>query len=126
MWVIKNPQDYRVVVSTNLFGDIISDLSAQLVGSLGFAPIANLGDKYAIFKPTHGSAPKYAGLYKVNPLTMILCVKLMLDYLNKQEWAAKLEKAVGKVIEEGKVRTYDMGGSSSTLEMGEAVAAKLN
>lgn len=125
MWVLKNPLDYGVVVTSNMFGDILSDLCAQLVGGLGFAPSGNIGDRYAIFEPTHGSAPKYAGQYKVNPMATLLSAKMMLDYLGEKEMASRLEKAVAGVIAEGRVRTYDMGGSSSTLEMARAVAAKL-
>ncbi|RLE05407.1 MAG: isocitrate/isopropylmalate dehydrogenase family protein [Candidatus Aminicenantes bacterium] len=122
MWLIKNPQDYEVLVAENLFGDIISDLSAQLVGGLGFACAGNIGDNYAVFEPTHGSAPKYAGLYKVNPTATILATKMMLEWLGEKELAAHLEKAVAAVIKEGRVRTYDMGGNSSTLDMAKAVA----
>lgn len=125
MWLVKNPQDYGVLVAENLFGDIISDLAAQLVGGLGFASSANLGGKLALFEPTHGSAPKYAGKYKVNPMAMFLTVKLMLDYLGEKEKAEILEAAIGQVIEEGKVRTYDMGGTNTTLEVAEEVAAKV-
>jgi isocitrate/isopropylmalate dehydrogenase len=125
MWLVKNPQDYSVLVSSNMFGDIISDLSAQLVGGLGFASSANVGDNYALFEPTHGSAPKYAGQYKVNPTAMLLTVKLMLDWLGEVGLGERLEKAIAGVIAEGKVRTYDMGGSSSTLEVAEAVASRL-
>jgi len=125
MWLIKNPNDYGVLVASNMFGDIISDLCAQLVGGLGFASSGNIGDKYAVFEPTHGSAPKYAGQYKVNPMAMLLTVKLMLDWLKEDKMAARLEKAIATVIKEGKVRTYDMGGSSSTLEVAEEVARKL-
>jgi len=125
MWLIKNPQDYGVLVASNMFGDIISDLCAQLVGGLGFASSGNIGDKYAVFEPTHGSAPKYAGQYKVNPMAMLLTVKLMLDWLKENKMAERLEKAIAIVIKEGKVRTYDMGGSSSTLEVAEEVARKL-
>ncbi len=122
MWLVKNPQKYDVLVASNLFGDIISDLAAQLVGGLGFACSGNIGDNYAVFEPTHGSAPKYAGQYKVNPTAMILSVKMMLDYLGETEKAERLESAVAKVIAEGKVRTYDMGGSNTTLEMGQEIA----
>jgi isocitrate/isopropylmalate dehydrogenase len=125
MWLVKNPQDYSVLVSSNMFGDIISDLSAQLVGGLGFASSANVGDNYALFEPTHGSAPKYAGQYKVNPMAMLLTVKLMLDWLGEVGLGERLEKAIAGVIAEGKFRTYDMGGSSSTLEVAEAVASRL-
>jgi len=125
MWLVKNPQDYGVLVSSNMFGDIISDLCAQLVGGLGFACSGNIGDDYAVFEPTHGSAPKYAGQYKVNPTAMILSVKLMLDWLGEKEKASFLEKAVGRVIEEGKVRTYDVGGTNTSIEVAEGVAAVL-
>jgi 3-isopropylmalate dehydrogenase len=125
MWLVKNPQDYGILVAENLFGDIISDLAAQLVGGLGFASSANLGGKLALFEPTHGSAPKYAGKYKVNPMAMLLTVKLMLDYLGETEKAEILEKSIAEVIEEGNVRTYDMGGMNTTLEVAEEVAAKV-
>jgi isocitrate/isopropylmalate dehydrogenase len=125
MWLVKNPQDYSVLVTSNMFGDIISDLAAQLVGGLGFASSGNIGDDYAVFEPTHGSAPKYAGMYKVNPTATLLTVKLMLDWLGETEKAVCLESAIANVIAEGKVRTYDMGGKNTTLEIAEAVAAKL-
>ncbi len=125
MWLIKNPFDYDVLVCENMFGDIISDLCAQLVGGMGFASAGNIGDNYAIFEPTHGSAPKYAGMYKVNPMAMILSIKLMLEWLGEEDKANALEKAVEEVIAEGRVRTYDMGGNSSTIDMAKAVAEKL-
>jgi len=121
MWLVKNPQNYEVIATSNLFGDIVSDLSAQLVGGLGFACSGNIGDEYAVFEPTHGSAPKYAGMYKVNPTAMLLSVKMMLDWLGEKKMANKLESAIARTIKEGKVKTYDMGGSSSTLEMAEEV-----
>ena len=125
MWLLKNPMGYDVLVAPNLYGDIISDLAAQMVGGLGFGCSGNIGKKLAVFEPSHGSAPKYAGMYKVNPLATILAAKMMLDFLGEPEKGAKLEAAVAKVIAEGKVRTYDMGGSATTLEMGEAVARAL-
>ncbi len=125
MWLVKNPYDYDILVAENLFGDIISDLAAQLVGGLGFASAGNIGDKYAVFEPTHGSAPKYTGMNKVNPIATFLAAKLMLDYLGETEKARRLEEAVAAVIKDGKVRTYDMGGKSTTSDMGAAVAAKL-
>jgi 3-isopropylmalate dehydrogenase len=125
MWLVKNPQDYDVLVAENMFGDIISDEAAQLVGGLGFACAGNVGDDYAVFEPTHGSAPKYAGQYKVNPTATLLAAKMMLGYLGEEDKAAALERAIAFVIKEGKVRTYDMGGGSSTLEMAEAVAARV-
>ena len=125
MWLVKNPQDYSVLVSSNMFGDIISDLCAQLVGGLGVASSANIGDNYGVFEPTHGSAPKYAGKIKVNPTAMLLTVKLMLDWLGEVSLAQRLEDAIAAVIAEGMVRTYDMGGTASTLDVAEAVAGKL-
>ncbi len=124
MWLIKNPQDYGVLVSSNMFGDIVSDLCAQLVGGLGFACSGNIGDKVAVFEPSHGSAPKYVGMNKVNPIAMILSAKMMLDHLGEMEMGEKLEAAVAAVIAEGQARTYDMGGTTTTTEMAEAVAAK--
>ena len=125
MWLLKNPFNYDVLVAPNLYGDIISDLCAQMVGGLGFGCSGNIGEKLAVFEPTHGSAPKYAGQYKVNPIATILAVKMMLDWLGEVEKANALEKAVAEVIKEGKVRTYDMGGKNTTLEMAQAVAGKL-
>jgi 3-isopropylmalate dehydrogenase len=125
MWFLKNPESYDVIVTTNMFGDIISDEAAQLVGGLGFAASANMGDTYALFEPSHGSAPKYAGLYKANPTAMIKCVTMMCDYLGENEKAQAVEKAISRVIREGKVRTYDVGGSNTTLEVGKAIADAL-
>jgi len=126
MWLVKNPEDYDVLVAENLFGDIISDLSSQLIGGLGFASSGNIGDKYALFEPTHGSAPKYAGQYKVNPIAMILAVKLMLDWLGEKEKAERIDKAVAEVILKGRIRTYDLGGNSSTLDVANAIKERLN
>jgi len=125
MWLLKNPFDYEVLVAENLFGDIISDLAAQLVGGLGFACSGNIGTNYAVFEPTHGSAPKYAGMYKVNPIATFLAAELMLEWLGETVKAGALDAAVAEVIKEGKARSYDMGGKSTSLEMGQAVAAKL-
>lgn len=125
MWLLKNPFNYDVLVAPNLYGDIISDLCAQLVGGLGFGASGNIGDKLAVFEPTHGSAPKYAGQYKVNPLATILAAKMMLEWLGENEKAALIENAVAAVIAEGRVRTYDMGGANKTLEMARAVAEKV-
>lgn len=125
MWLVKNPEDYGVLVASNMFGDIVSDLCAQLVGGLGFACSGNIGKKVAVFEPSHGSAPKYVGMNKVNPIAMILSAKMMLDHLGEFEMAKKLEAAVADVIAEGKARTYDMGGTTTTTEMAEAICAKL-
>jgi 3-isopropylmalate dehydrogenase len=125
MWLLKNPHNYQVLVAPNLYGDIISDLAAQMVGGLGFGCSGNIGVKLAVFEPSHGSAPKYAGQNKVNPIATILAAKMMLDWLGETAKGAQVERAVADVIRSGKVRTYDMGGSSTTLEMGEAVAKAL-
>lgn len=126
MWLLKNPYNYDVLVAPNLYGDIISDLCAQMVGGLGFGCSGNIGEKLAVFEPTHGSAPKYAGKYKVNPIATILAAKMMLEWLGENKKAEKIENAVAQVILEGKVRTYDMGGNASTLEMAQAIADKIN
>ena len=125
MWLLKNPHNYGVMVAENMFGDILSDLAAQLIGGLGFASSGNIGDNYAVFEPTHGSAPKYEGQYKVNPLAMLLTSKLMLDWLDEKELARKLESAIATTIKEEKVKTYDMGGSNTSLEVAEEVARNL-
>ncbi len=122
MWLVKNPQDYGVVVSSNMFGDILSDLAAQIVGGLGFACAGNIGDDYAVFEPTHGSAPKYVGQNKVNPIATVRSAKMMLDYLGETEKASRIEAAVAYVIGEEQVRTYDMGGTSTTTDMADAIA----
>ena len=125
MWLVKNPQNYGVLVSSNMFGDIVSDLAAQIIGGLGFACSGNIGDKFAVFEPTHGSAPKYVGMNKVNPIAQILAAKMMLDWLGEKEMAQKIEDAVAAVIAEGKYRTYDMGGNTTTSEMADAICAKI-
>ncbi len=125
MWLLKNPFNYDVLVAPNLYGDIISDLCAQMVGGLGFGCSGNIGEKIAVFEPTHGSAPKYTGLYKVNPIATILAAKMMLDWLGEKELADRIEKAVADVIAEGKVHTYDMGGAATTIDMANAIAEKL-
>jgi isocitrate dehydrogenase (NAD+) len=125
MWLLKNPFNYDVLVAPNLYGDIISDLCAQMVGGLGFGCSGNIGDELAVFEPTHGSAPKYAGQNKVNPIATILAAKMMLDWLGEGEMARRIEAAVAEVVREGRVRTYDMGGDATTSDMAEAIAAKL-
>jgi isocitrate/isopropylmalate dehydrogenase len=125
MWLLKDPFNYDVLVAPNLYGDIISDLCAQMVGGLGFGCSGNIGEKLAVFEPTHGSAPKHAGKGKANPIATILAAKMMLDWLGEKEKAERVAKATAAVIEEGHVRTYDMGGRATTLEMGQAIAARL-
>ena len=125
MWLLKNPFNYDVLVAPNLYGDIISDLCAQMVGGLGFGCSGNIGTKLAVFEPTHGSAPKYAGQYKVNPIATILAAKMMLDWLGEKEKGRRLETATAALIKEGKIRTYDMGGTSKTLDIANEIASKL-
>lgn len=131
MQLVQKPEDYDVLVLPNLYGDIISDLCAGLVGGLGMAPGANIGDKVAIFEPTHGSAPKYKGMNKANPTAIILSAVLMLKHLGEDKAAAKLEKAVASVIEEGKCVTYDLKKDRNdptavgTREMADEVIRKL-
>jgi len=125
MWLLKNPLSYDVLVAPNLYGDIVSDLCAQMVGGLGFACSGNIGEKLGVFEPTHGSAPKYAGQYKVNPIATILTAKMMLDWLGETDMGARVERATAAVIKQGQVRTYDMGGTNTSLEMAEAIAREL-
>lgn len=125
MHLVKKPETFDVIVTTNLFGDVISDEAAQVTGSLGLAAGANIGDTYGMFEPVHGSAPKYTGQNIVNPIATIMAAQMMLDYLGEKDAAAKIEKAVIQVLSEGKVRTKDLGGSSTTNEMSEAVASKI-
>ena len=108
-----------------MFGDIVSDGFAGLIGGLGFACSANIGEEVAVFEPTHGSAPKYTGMYKVNPIATLLAAKLMLDWLGETDMGSRLETAIAGVIAEGKVQTYDMGGPAGTMDMAEVVAGRL-
>jgi isocitrate dehydrogenase (NAD+) len=108
MQLVQKPERYDVIVLPNLYGDIVSDLAAGLIGGLGLAPGANIGEEYAVFEPTHGSAPKYKGLNKVNPFAMILSGIMMLRHLGENLIAERLESAVASVISEGTHVTYDM------------------
>ncbi|MBD3235544.1 MAG: isocitrate/isopropylmalate dehydrogenase family protein [Candidatus Eisenbacteria bacterium] len=138
MWLTKNPEDYGVIVAGNMFGDIVSDGFAGLVGGLGFANSANIGETCAVFEPTHGSAPKYAEYPTsiVNPIAMILTAAMMCDSLDETEKADRIRKAIGAVIQEGKVRTYDMlklkgspdvidQGAASTQQMTDAIIERI-
>ena len=122
MWLLKNPFNYDVLVAPNLYGDIISDLCAQMVGGLGFGCSGNIGDKVSVFEPTHGSAPKYAGMYKCNPIATILAAQMMLDHLGEKDMAARIYHGVAQTVKECKVVTYDMGGKAKTLEVAEEIA----
>jgi len=138
MWLTKNPEDYGVIVAGNMFGDIVSDGFAGLIGGLGFACSANIGREVAVFEPTHGSAPKYEKLSPsiVNPIAMVLSACMMLDHIGETERAERIRKAIGMVVAEGKVRTYDMlrkpgrqevlsQGAANTAELTDAIIAKL-
>ena len=138
MWLTKNPEDYGVIVAENMFGDIISDGFAGLIGGLGFACSANIGDTAAVFEPTHGSAPKYEKLNPsiVNPIAMFMSAVMMLEHIGENEIALKIRNAIAKVVEEGKVRTYDMlklkggpdvfeKGAATTQQLTEAVISQL-
>ncbi len=125
MQLVQKPELYDVLVLPNLYGDIVSDLAAGLVGGLGVAPGANIGEKAAVFEPVHGSAPKYAGLNKANPTALILSGALMLRHLGELAAADAVESAVRQIIAEGTTVTYDLGGSAGTREFGEAVAARV-
>ncbi len=125
MQLVQKPELYDVLVLPNLYGDIVSDLAAGLVGGLGVAPGANIGEKAAVFEPVHGSAPKYAGQNKANPTALILSAALMLRHLGETAAADAVEAAVREVIAAGETVTYDLGGSAGTREFGEAVAARV-
>lgn len=131
MQLVQKPELYDCLVLPNLYGDIISDLCAGLVGGLGVAPGANIGERIALFEPTHGAAPKYKGKNKVNPTAMILSAVLMLRHIKESEAADRLEKAVAAVIEEGKHVTYDLKAdrddpkAASTSEMADAIIRRL-
>ena len=125
MQLVQKPELYDVILLPNLYGDILSDLCAGLVGGLGVAPGANFGKDCAVFEAVHGSAPKYKGLNKVNPTALILSAKLMLDYLGETDAASRLEKAVADIIKEKKTVTYDLGGNATTTEMADAIISKL-
>lgn len=121
MKLVQAPENYDVLVLPNLYGDIVSDLTAGLVGGLGVAPGANIGDEIAVFEPVHGSAPKYAGMDKVNPLATILSGVMMLKHLGEFEAAGRVMRGVIAVLEEGKTVTYDLGGAAKTSEMAGAI-----
>jgi isocitrate dehydrogenase (NAD+) len=131
MQLVQRPEEYDVLVLPNLYGDIVSDLAAGLVGGLGLAPGANFGTHAAVFEPTHGSAPKYAGQNRVNPMAMMLSGMLMLRHLDEEAAANHLEEAIAEVIDEGESVTYDMKPSRDdptavgTSEVADAIVEKL-
>jgi isopropylmalate/isohomocitrate dehydrogenase-like protein len=124
MNMVMKPQIFDVILAPNLYGDILSDEAAGLVGGLGIAPSANIGYEYALFEPVHGSAPDIAGKGIANPVAAILSAKMMLEHLGEDIWARKLGAAVVSVLEEGRYRTPDIGGNESTLEMTDAIIAR--
>ncbi len=121
MYLITQPQEFQVIVTTNLFGDILSDEGAGLVGGLGLIPSANIGADGALFEPVHGSAPDIAGQQKANPIAMMLSAIMMLRYLGENEAADKFDAAILKVLNEGKTLTGDLGGSATTMEVANAI-----
>lgn len=121
MYLVTQPQEFQVVVTTNLFGDILSDEGAGLVGGLGLIPSANIGADGALFEPVHGSAPDIAGQQKANPIAMMLSAIMMLRYLGENDAADKFDAAILKVLSEGKTLTGDLGGSATTMEVAQAV-----
>jgi isopropylmalate/isohomocitrate dehydrogenase-like protein len=125
MHLIKKPETFDVIVTTNLFGDVLSDEAAQVTGSLGLAAGANIGDSYGMFEPVHGSAPKYTGMNRVNPIATIMAAQMMLDYLEEKIAASQIEKAVLNNLKDGKVRTKDLGGTSTTSELSDAIVSRL-
>lgn len=126
MQLVKKPHQYDVMVCPNLFGDIVSDLCAGLVGGLGMAPGANIGDEYAVFEPVHGSAPRHAGKDKVNPTATLLSGVLMLKHLGMTEEASKILNAIQDAMFEGKHLTYDIGGDAATSEYTDYVISKMD
>ena len=125
MQLVQKPHIYDILVLPNLYGDIMSDLCAGLVGGLGVAPSANIGEDIKVFEPVHGSAPKYTGMNKVDPTAQILSGVLMLHHVGQEEAAQKIYDAVAEVIREGKTVTYDLGGEAGTSEMADAIIARL-
>ena len=125
MYLVTQPQEFQVIVTTNLFGDILSDEGAGLVGGLGLIPSANIGSEGALFEPVHGSAPDIAGQQKANPIAMMLSAIMMLRYLGENEAANKFDAAILKVLNEGKTLTSDLGGSSTTIEVAQAIKDSL-
>ena len=125
MDLVMNRGSFDIVLAENSNGDILSDMGAGLTGGLGLAPSGNFGESTAVFEPVHGSAPKHAGKNRANPMAAIMSAKMMLDYLGEPSSADRIEKAVRDVLVEGKIRTYDLGGSSSTQEVADAVCRKI-
>jgi isocitrate dehydrogenase (NAD+) len=126
MQLVQKPQLYDVLLCPNLYGDILSDLCAGLIGGLGIAPAGNFGDGCALFEAVHGSAPKYKGLYKVNPTALILSACMLLEYIGDNQRAEKIRSGVKKTIREKKRVTYDLGGAASTTEMTDEILRNIS
>jgi isocitrate dehydrogenase (NAD+) len=125
MQLVQFPESFQILVLPNLYGDILSDLAAGLVGGLGVVPGANIGDEYAVFEAVHGSAPDIAGLNKANPIAVILSACMMLDYMEYPDISSRIKSAVEQVLAEGKFLTNDLGGNTSTTGITEAIISKL-
>jgi tartrate dehydrogenase/decarboxylase/D-malate dehydrogenase len=127
MWFVKNPEWYDVVVTPNMFGDIITDLGAMIQGGLGLAPGGNINPEgVSMFEPIHGSAPKYAGKHVSNPIATIWAGAMLLDTIGEPRASDRIVRAIEAVLRDGKVRTYDLGGTSKTNEVGDAVVRELS
>lgn len=126
MQIVMKPERFDIIFAENANGDILSDVGAGVIGGMGFAYSGNIGDSMAVFEPIHGTAPKYADKNVANPIAAIMAAKMMLDYLGEKSTGTQIENSIIDVLLEGKVRTYDLGGTSSTLEMAEAISEKLS
>lgn len=131
-WILRRPAYYDVIVTTNMFGDIVSDMASTFQGGLGLAPSAEIGDRYGMFRPIHGSAPKYYGKFVANPMAAIMSAKMLMEWLgdkhddkSAKEAADRIEKAVDLTLKEGRVLTQDLGGFSKTCEVGKEIANKI-
>jgi isocitrate/isopropylmalate dehydrogenase len=125
MQMVMKPERFDIIFAENANGDILSDLGAGTIGGMGFAYSGNIGDSMGIFEPCHGTAPKYADKNVVNPIAAIMAARMMFDYLGERTTASLIEKAIIETLVEGKVRTYDLGGTSSSTDVAEAISQKL-
>ena len=133
MWLIRNPEEFDVVVTSNMFGDIATDLGSVLQGGMGMAASGNIGDDHALFEPVHGSSPKYAGKNVVNPIATINSLQMMLEWLGDKhndelliEISSKVNQVVSDQIQEGKVMTYDIGGNATTSQVGDDLVNRIS
>ena len=124
MQIVMHPERFDIILAENANGDILSDIGAGIIGGMGFASSANIGNSMAVFEPIHGTAPQYADKNIVNPIATIMAGRMMLAYLGETEVAEQIEHSVIEVLIEGETRTYDIGGNSSTMELAEAIAEK--